>query len=208
MDARRFDELARALGRRLPRRGLLASAGAAAAGAVPGLAAAQTPAAGSTVSLVCQPCDCVGDVCGCCLAGVTGGGVVRTGNGDVNFVLFATRLTDVGQQDAAGFVRWIDPHTDNGLSLESSGPISYVTDTGDPRARQILGQMTVGGASQPFVLDLLDAGPGKEGQDRVGLKVGDRAAAASATSSGFGYAADGLLVGGDLQLLGSVAPVM
>lgn len=208
MDARRFDDLARTLGRRLPRRGLLASAGVAATAAVPGLVAAQTPEAGG-VQIACESCNCYGGACGCCLEGVTGGGVVKTASGNVNFVLFATRLTAAGQQDAAGFVRWIDPNSDGGVSLESSGPISYVTDTGgDPRSRQIVGLMMVNDASQPFVLDLLDAGPGKEGQDSVGLKVGDAAAAAGATSSGFRYEAAGPLVGGDLQLLGEVAPVM
>jgi hypothetical protein len=208
MDARRFDALARALARTWPRRRLVATAGALAAGISAQRPALAQPAAGS-VQLPCQSCNCAAaGGCECCLIGITGGGVVRTDHGDVDLVLFATRLAATGGQDAAGFVRWIDPNAEGGLTLESSGPVSYITDTGEERTREIRGLMTKGGADAgPFILRLFDAGPEQIGKDTAGLRVGASLAEQTATAGGFGYAAQGTLVGGDLQLLGDVAPV-
>ncbi len=211
MDARRFDALVRSLARSLPRRRLVAAigAGAAVVRAQPDRhALAQTPA--GTLQLPCQACNCVtGGGCDCCLIGITGGGVVRTDHGDVDLILFATRLGATSGQDAAGFVRWIDPHSGAGLTLESVGPVSYITDTGDERTREIRGLMTGGGDATPFILRVFDAGPDKPGKDTAALQVGSGISAQPTPPSGagFGYAAQGPLVGGDLQLLGEVAPV-
>ena len=207
MDGSRFDALARSLARHLPRRGLVRTGVAAAAlgifRAPPGRTAAQD--AGS-VGLPCAPCNCSGDRCDCCLIGITGGGVVRTDAGDVNLVLFATQLAADATQEAAGFVRWLDPSAEGGLTLESVGPIAYTWPVGEEHLRNVTGIMTVNGQEeQPFQLEVFDAGPGLVGQDTVRLTVGDGAAENGA--AGFVYEAAGTVVGGDLQLLSSVAPI-
>jgi hypothetical protein len=204
MDASRFDALARSLARHLPRRGLVRTGAAAAAlgifRAPPGRAAAQDT---GSVGLPCEPCNCSGDRCDCCLIGITGGGVVRTDAGDVNLVLFATQLADDAPQEAAGFVRWLDPSAEGGLTLESVGPIAYTWPEGEEHLRNVTGIMTVNGQEeQPFQLEVFDAGPGLVGQDTVRLMVGD-----AADASRFSYEAAGTVVGGDLQLLSSVAPI-
>jgi hypothetical protein len=209
MDARRFDALARSLANAWPRRRFMM---AAAAGAVAGISArrpALAQPAADSVQLPCQSCNCAAaGGCECCLIGITGGGVVRTDHGDVDLVLFATRLGATAGQDAAGFVRWIDPHTDGGLTLESTGPVSYITDTGEERTREIHGLMMKGGADAgPFILRLFDAGPEQIGKDTAGLRVGAGLGEQTAVAGAFGYAAQGTLVGGDVQLLGDVAPV-
>jgi hypothetical protein len=136
---------------------------------------------------------------------MTGGGVVRTQSGDVNLVLFATQLAADALQEAAGFVRWLDPNTEGGLTLESIGPIVYTWPDGEEHLRTVTGVMTVNGGEQhPFQLEAFDAGPGLVGQDTARLTVGDRAAN---DGSGFTYEAAGIVVGGDLQLLSSVAPI-
>ncbi|HEU0113700.1 MAG TPA: hypothetical protein VFQ80_03450 [Thermomicrobiales bacterium] len=207
MDARRFDAIVQSLAQSWPRRRFVASAAAGlAAGARSRRAGGQ--AAARAIQLPCQSCHCESaGGCECCLIGITGGGVVRTDHGDVDLVLFATRLGVEGGQDAAGFVRWIDPHAGDGLTLESTGPVSYISDTGEARTREIRGLMTGGGGSDPFILRLFDAGPGQLGKDTAALRVGASVAEQTATAAGFGYAAQGPLVGGDLQLLGEVAPV-
>lgn len=208
MNARRFDTLARSLARTLPRRGLLgAGAFAAALGTLrvsPGKTAAQD---GGSVGLPCVPCNCTDGGCDCCIVGITGGGVVRTAAGDVNLVLFATQLADDAPQEAAGFVRWLDPNAEGGLMLESVGPIAYTWPEGEEHLRMVTGVMTVNGQDQrPFTLEVFDAGPDLVGQDTARLTVGDGAAADG--SSGFGYEAAGTVVGGDLQLLSTVAPIV
>lgn len=124
MQGRTFDAIARAFARNLPRRGLLRHAGAAvaAAGAIRTGGGEAVAREASSVGLPCAPCNCTGDVCDCCLIGITGGGVVRTEGGDVNLVLFATRLADDAPQEAAGFVRWLDPNAEGGLSWKASAP--------------------------------------------------------------------------------------
>jgi hypothetical protein len=204
MHGSRFDALTRSLARHLPRRGLVRSGAAAAAlgifhGMI-GQTAAQAPEADS-VGLPCAPCNCTGSGCDCCLIGITGGGIVRTDAGDVNLVLFATQLAADAPQEAAGFVRWLDPSTGGGLTLESVGPIAYTWPEGEEHMRNITGIMTINGQDQqPFQLEVFDAGPGLVGQDTVRLTVGDGAA-------GFVYEAAGTVIGGDLQLLSSVAPI-
>jgi hypothetical protein len=210
MDARHFDALARSLARVWPRRRLVGAATASAiAAGISDRRPARAQQAAGTIQLPCQSCNCdSAGGCECCLIGITGGGVVRTDHGDVDLVLFATRLGAEGGQDAAGFVRWIDPHLNGGLTLESTGPVSYITDTGEERTREIRGLMANGGADAgPFILRLFDAGPEQIGKDTAGLRVGASLAEQTATAGGFGYAAQGALVGGDLQLLGDVAPV-
>ena len=205
MNARRFDALARALARALPRRGFVRTGAAAAVGALlraPDRATAQDT---ESVGLPCAPCNCTDAGCDCCIIGITGGGVLRTETGDVNLVLFATQLTPDAAQQAAGFVRWIDPNAEGGLMLESIGPIAYTWPDGEEHLRTVTGVMTVnGGEEHPFQLEVFDAGPGLVGQDTARLTVGDRAAG---DGSGFTYEAAGIVVGGDLQLLSSVAPI-
>ncbi|HEX2282948.1 MAG TPA: hypothetical protein VHG52_14415 [Thermomicrobiales bacterium] len=205
MDAPRFDALARSLARHLPRRRFFRTSAAAAAlatfRATPGRTAAQVT---QSVGLPCKPCNCTDGRCDCCLIGMTGGGVVRTQSGDVNLVLFATQLAADALQEAAGFVRWLDPNTEGGLTLESIGPIAYTWPDGEEHLRTVTGVMTInGGDQQPFQLEVFDAGPGLVGQDTARLTVGDRAG----DGSGFTYEAAGIVVGGDLQLLSSVAPI-
>jgi hypothetical protein len=207
MNASRFDALARSLARHVPRRGLFRTGVAAAmlglVGPPAGRIAAQD--AGS-VGLPCQPCNCSGDRCDCCLIGITGGGVVRIDTGDVNLVLFATQLANDAPQEAAGFVRWLDPSVEGGLTMESVGPISYTWPDGEEHLRNVTGVMAINGQDQqPFQLEVFDAGPGLVGQDTVRITVGD--GAATSGTSGFAYEAAGTIVGGDLQLLSSVAPI-
>ena len=207
MNSRRFDALARSLARALPRRGVLRTAAAVAATAsaaalgAPRLAAQEETPSGS-VGLPCVPCNCEGDQCDCCLIGITGGGVLRTSIGDVNVVLFATQLADDAAQQAAGFVRWMDPNIDGGLILESVGPVAYESLPGEEQLRSVSGMMLInGGEQQPFVMQVMDAGPGKATEDSASLRVG------GSGSNGFTYEAAGTMVGGDLQLLSEVAPV-
>jgi hypothetical protein len=128
MPRRTIDTLAKALAHGIPRRGLLqrVCGGVAAALALHqkrGLAAQDE--GGRTVQLRCEPCFCVGDDCECCLSGITGGGVVGTAAGDVQFVLFASVVGE-GTSQAAGFVRWLLPSAPDGQgTLESVGPLAY-----------------------------------------------------------------------------------
>jgi hypothetical protein len=206
MNARRFDALVRSLARTHPRRGLFRTGAGAALGALLGTHAHARAQNADTVGLPCVPCNCNGADCDCCIIGITGGGVVRTDIGDVNLVLFATQLADDAPQEAAGFVRWLDPNAEGGLMLESVGPIAYTWPEGEEHLRNVTGVMSVNGQDeQPFQLEVFDAGPGLVGQDTARLSVGDHAAGGGA--SGFGYEASGTLVGGDLQLLSTVAPI-
>ena len=207
MNSRRFDAFTRSLARSLPRRGLLRTAAAVAASAsasalgARALQAQEAEISGS-VGLPCVPCNCNGDECDCCLIGITGGGVLRTSTGDVNVVLFATQLADDAPQQAAGFVRWMDPNSNGGLIMESVGPIAYAWPEGEDQLRNVSGMMLInGGEQQPFEMQVVDAGPGKANEDSASLRVG------GSGGSGFIYEAAGLMVGGDLQLLSDVAPV-
>ncbi len=207
MNSRRFDALTRSLARTLPRRGVLRTVAAVAATAsastlVPRGLQAQEDEPSGNVGLPCVPCNCNGDVCDCCLIGITGGGVLRTSTGDVNVVLFATQLADDAPQQAAGFVRWMDPSTDGGLVFESVGPIAYEWPEGEDHLRNVSGTMSVnGGDQQPFVMQVVDAGPGKANEDSASLRVG------GSGGGGFIYEAAGTMVGGDIQLLSDVAPI-
>lgn len=211
MDARRFDRLAKGLACHLPRRGLLGSITAAGLSALGGRHAVSAQPAQEitgTVSVPCTPCNCdaAGENCQCCLIGITGGGIVRTEIGDATLVLFATEIGDEAQRQATGFVRWIDPVSNGGMSLESVGPIAYEWTTENTGERAIRGTMAVNGEGQePFVLQLVDTGSAEGSGDTASLEVGDLAAAAGNT--GFGYAAAGQIVGGDIQLLDAVAAV-
>lgn len=205
MNSRRFDAFTRSLARTLPRRGMLRTAAAVAASAsASALGAralqAQEDEISGKVDLPCVPCNCDGDDCDCCLIGITGGGVLRTATGDVNVVLFATQLADDAPQQAAGFVRWMDPT--GGLVMESVGPIAYEWPEGEDHLRNVSGMMLInGGEQQPFEMQVVDAGPGKANEDSASLRVG------GSGGNGFAYEAAGVMVGGDLQLLSDVAPV-
>jgi hypothetical protein len=136
MDTRRFLALTRALARGIPRRGLLRTIGAVAAGiAAQRFGGAARAQENGSVGLPCEPCNCTDAGCDCCLIGITGGGVVRTTGGDTNLVLFATQLAPDAPQEAAGFVRRLDPHTEGGLVMESVGPIAYDWPEGADRRR-------------------------------------------------------------------------
>jgi hypothetical protein len=64
--------------------------------------------------------------------------------------------------------------------------------------------MQVNGSGEyPFLLRAVDLGTAVTGQDTAALRVGT----ALAEGSDFGYEGEGLLTGGDLQLLDVVAPV-
>ncbi len=207
MNSRRFDAFTRSLARTLPRRGVLRSAAAVAASASASVVGARAIRAqeedpSGSVGLPCVPCNCSGDTCDCCLIGITGGGVLRTSTGDVNLVLFATQLADDAPQQAAGFVRWMDPNSNGGLTLESVGPVAYEWTEGEEHLRNVSGTMLVnGGEQQPFVMQVVDAGPGKANEDSASLRVGGSGGGA------FIYEAAGTMVGGDLQLLSDVAPI-
>jgi hypothetical protein len=208
MNSRRFDAFTRSLARTLPRRGVLRSAAAAAVSVSASALGARTLHAQerdeitANIGVPCVPCNCNGDDCDCCLVGITGGGVLRTTNGDVNVVLFATQLADDAPQQAAGFVRWMDPNTEGGLVLESVGPIAYDWPEGEQHLRNVSGTMSINGADQaPFEMQVVDAGPGKANEDSASLRVGGSGGA------GFIYEAAGTMVGGDLQLLSDVAPI-
>jgi hypothetical protein len=157
------------------------------------------------VQLRCEPCFCEGDECECCLSGIAGGGVVETAAGDVQLVLFASVVGE-GSSQAAGFVRWLLPSASDGqVMLESVGPLAY--EEPQEQERVLRGTMQVNGSGEhPFVLQLVDAGPGAIGEDTAALLVGTRAAADGA-NSGYSYEGEGRLVAGDLQLLSEVAPV-
>ena len=207
MDSRRFDALAKALVGGLPRRRLLGGLGASGSGRA-GWAgrrqAANAQEEEGSVSLPCTPCGEDGE---CCLLGITGGGVLRTEGGDVNLILFATELGTEVEQNAAGFVRWVDTVYEGGVTLESVGAITYLAVPGDDKSREVRGTMQANGAGEhPFVLRVVDEGPEAIGLDSATLAVGDKAVEGGG-ATGFGYGATGTLVGGDLQLLNTVAPV-
>jgi hypothetical protein len=130
---------------------------------------------------------------------------VETAAGDVQFVLFASVVGE-GSSQAAGFVRWLLPSASNGQgALESVGPLAY--EEPQQQERVLRGTMRVDGSgAHPFVLRLVDAGPGAIGEDTAALLVGTRAATDGA-NSGFSYEGEGRLVASDLQLLSDVAPV-
>jgi hypothetical protein len=207
MESRRFDALARAMvggfARRRFLRGLGAGSLVAMLGGTGRLAGAQN--AKDSISLPCTPCGTSGE---CCLLGITGGGVVRTEGGDANLILFATELGGDTAGDAAGFVRWIDSAFEGaGITLESVGAITYFPVPGQDNAREVRGTMQANGSGEhAFVLRVVDAGPDAIGLDSATLLVGDKAVEGGGTT-GFGYGATGTLVGGDLQLLNTVAPV-
>ena len=101
MGPRTIDTLAKALASGLPRRGLFRRAWG---GVAATLALHLQP--GRAAQLVCEPCFCVDDGCQCCLSGITGGSLLRTATGDVQFVVFASVLRlQEGSSQAVGSVR-------------------------------------------------------------------------------------------------------
>jgi hypothetical protein len=182
-------------GRLHQRRGLLgrfAASGAAAMGAALGVRRRATAQ---------------GDEVACRIVGVTGGGVIRTTGSDITLVLFASRFVEGDGQPAEGKVRWLDPSFDGGLSLESTGAIVYQDVDGDERSREVRGIASVNGEFEaPFVLLVTDntvEGSTESPPDRCVIQAGNLIGdTGTPTSGGWGYAAEGELIGGDLLLIG------
>jgi hypothetical protein len=181
---------------RLIGRRALAGAAAGAAAAVAALASGRGLAGAQDEPGVCR------------IVGITGGGVVRTDGGDITLVLFASRFVEGDGQPAEGKVRWLDPGFEGGLSLESVGPVLYEDVEGNERGREVRGLALVNGEFEaPFVLVVNDntvEGSGEQVPDRCSIQAGNLiGATGTPTSGGWGYAAAGELVGGDLILLGN-----
>ncbi len=204
-----LDALARALAAGQPRREIVRRVAALAATALvagrPARASAGQSQAAASVQLASVPCLCSGSRCQRCLIGLTGGGVVQTATGEAQLVLFASRLEVDSGDPAAGFVRWVVQGEEaSGLTLESVGAIAYGPVEGDEQAREVRGTMQRNGEGEyPFVLRAVDLGTAATGQDTASILVGNR----MAEGGDFGYEGGGTLVGGDLQLLDSVAPI-
>ncbi|MCC6312771.1 MAG: hypothetical protein IT337_02060 [Thermomicrobiales bacterium] len=136
----------------------------------------------------------------CQQVGITGGGVVRLSTGEANLVLFASRLASGDAAPNNGVVRWQDPNHEGGLLLESIGPLVYRKVEGDQAAREVSGLCRINGEmEEPFVLLASDVGAESGVKDRCRLAVGDRVGDGAGT--GWGYEAEGELVGGDLVLI-------
>lgn len=209
MDQRPLDAFARALAEAPSRRSILRRLGGAAVAAAaafsPRRSSAQETEDDETVQLASTPCACSDDRCQRCLIGLTGGGVVSTAAGEAQLVLFASRLEVDSGDPAAGFVRWVIPgEGESDLTLESVGPIAYGPVEGDEQAREVRGTMQRNGSGEyPFVLRAVDFGTAASGQDTASIQVGNLLA----EGGDFGYEGEGRLVGGDLQLLDTVAPI-
>jgi hypothetical protein len=156
----------------------------------------------------CGPCLGEDNVGACCLPGFTGGGIVRFDAGQAQIIVFAMRLEDTSSQQGTGFVRWIDSDSPNGpLTLESFGPITYESVPDAEEARDIRGIMRANGTGEhAFHLRVADYGPDRIGDDIAALSVGIVSGEAS-SGDDFQYEAQGTLIGGDFQLLNSVAPL-
>lgn len=141
--------------------------------------------------------------------GISGGGSLATANGPAQFTLFATGITAsgaAGEPVVRGQVQWTATDA-NGeqLLLQTVETTDYGPIEGTEGGRFIHGTMSVNGEGEyPFVLNAVDAGPPGEAQDTVSLAVGSEVEGAS--SSDFGYAAEGPLETGDIQLLNFVEP--
>jgi hypothetical protein len=166
----------------------------------------------------CQTCTCLKS---CRSSGIAGGGAVQTAGGDAHLALVATRTpARVGQDlfDVVGQVRWTDPAWERaGLALESTVVTFYGPLPDVEGGREVIGWMRTDQRTGdlPFVLRVVDAGPPGSGEDTAELWVGDPALAddvaggafgADPEPSGFGYAAAGTLVSGDLQLVNLAVP--
>ena len=177
------------------RRGLLHRLALAAASAGGGFAGGRGVAAAQGDDPVCR------------IVGVTGGGVIRTTTGDITLVLFASRFVGGDGQPAEGKVRWVDPSFEGGMSIESSGAVVYTDIEGDERSREVRGIGLVNGEFEaPFVLVVTDntvEGSDDQQPDRCVIQAGNRiGTSGTPASGGWGYAAEGELVGGDLLLIG------
>ena len=136
--------------------------------------------------------------------GMIGGGALQLEQGQVDFSVFASRLTfDEGNDIILGSIRWVD--AGGGVTLASTRITEYdVLESGEGELRQIRGTMSANGEGEhPFIMDVLDLGAPGAGVDTVTLNVGASAVAAGATptadTTGFGYTATGALAAGDLQ---------
>jgi hypothetical protein len=140
--------------------------------------------------------------------GITGGGRVEFDAGEAQFSLFVSSLVfDVGEGDGdlifAGSVLWVDPTV--GLTMESTQITNYENQRlPDAEGRLIEGLMDVGDAGEhPFRMEVVNVGPPGSEADRVILSVGTAAgesgAATPAAGETFTYAADGVVVTGDVR---------
>lgn len=142
-------------------------------------------------------------------AGIAGGGLVETADGEAQFSLFGSRLLLEGDDEPTFFgrVQWLDPSWQGrGITLESTEITRYGPPEDDPDVRELRGAMSVDGAgSYPFVLRALDAGGPGEGRDTIVLTVGPEAMAgtpsAATPADDFAYAVEATVSAGDLQLL-------
>jgi hypothetical protein len=234
VDASRIDNLAKLLAVGVPRRRLIARLSAAGA-ALLAVRGAARPVAAATerevASPICASCFCAGtcydarDSCcdGYCpynrmcipCGGVAGGGTVRLVSGAEAVIALAAlagasvvqgeEATPQGKAQAqpVGLLRWADPGA--GLTFESFGLNAYEPVRDLPGVREVRGWLRANGAGMhPFVLRLADVGPDGRGQDTVALAVGD--AVPGAEPTGLAYAAEGVIVAGDLVGTWTMAP--
>jgi hypothetical protein len=215
VDAPRFDNLAKLLAAGLSRRRVLVRLGGAAAalfalrGAVRPAGAATSRQVTAPICTYCYcPSSCPPDFENCLpCEGVAGGGTVRLASGEEAILALSvleTQSPDQGEgantEDQprpapVGLLRWADPAAS--LTLESVGLCVYEPVRDLPGVREVRGSVRANGASvHPFVLRLADVGPDGRGQDTVALAVGDEVPGAGQT--GLAYAAEGVLVAGDL----------
>lgn len=157
---------------------------------------------------VCISCKCVKQRAN----GITGGGVLAVGSGDVNFSLLGTRQPDPALANAflvQGHLRWTDAAWEGaGLTLQSLQIAGYGPMKDVANGRELIGwlQASAVEAVVPFLLQATVAGEGATEPATVNLFVGDAvpadvATGATAVSTGFSYRADGMLTSGDLSLL-------
>lgn len=136
------------------------------------------------------------------VAGVDGGGVISTPDGEAHFALFATQVTlDQGPPLVIGQVSWLATNPDgSSITLSSIFVDEYGWTDGTDGGRWARGLMSVNGeGAYPFHIMAIDGGPPGAGSDTVRLAVGG--AVEGETPSDFSYEAEGRLTSGGLQIL-------
>jgi hypothetical protein len=141
--------------------------------------------------------------------GMAGGGLVRFEEREAQFSVFASRLIFAADtpEVVVGRVLWVDAPL--GFTMRSTQVVTYrvvemPSDQG--QGRELFGTMRVNGEdAYPFSLLLIDAGPAGSGRDTLSLTVGNGARQADSVTPvwglGFGYAAAGPIVTGDVQVI-------
>jgi hypothetical protein len=141
----------------------------------------------------------------CQIHGVTGGGVIRGGSGDISLLLFASHFAQAMTVPAFSKLTWKDPNWESGLELVNSGPIYYPHGTASDFERELTGVVLVNdGEEHPFRLRVWSAAEMPYTFDMCHMSAGDAAAAASGesvSSGGWSYEAEGPLVGGELIVI-------